>query len=688
VNVLGELKRRNVFRMAGLYLVSAWLVVQVGATLLPVFDAPRWVMKALVGTLAIGFPIALVVAWVFAWTPAGFAREAEVPPAQSVAPHTARWLDRSIIVVLLLAVSYFALDKFVLAPGRADAASAANAQNDRGLVAVLPFRNRGTGTDDAAFIEGIHDDLLTQLSKVAGLKVVSRTSMMRYADSRLSVPEIARELGAAVVLEGAVQRAGDQVRINVQLIDGARDVQLWGEAYDRALTTETIFAIQADVAHAIASAMKVVLTPAEADALAAGSTANLKAYEAFVQGKLLAVLDKATPDRLAAALRQYDRAIELDPSFADAYARKTRTQLTTYWYGYGDASFRKAAATTLDHARRLAPDATETWMAEAYMRYWGERDYVGAEAILARVLERSPDHAEAWYARALVARRDGRFEDSIQALTRSLAIDPVNTDTMLELGNTLATLGRYDEAVVLFDRSVELGAAEQYHDAEHELARGDVDAAGAAVEGPNEVFESLPFRVAVASRDPQRIEFALSPALWPERLRSQPDYPETYPLAKAEGLLVMGRTQEAQTLLREIRARVDARDPRYPAGWASSGAYYYFPSQLPGLMGDLEGVQAAELDFLENAPKDAWAELSIRLALAGAFARAGDPGRALHHLETMAKLTGPGSFPSYDASPDLDPLRAHPRYLALKKGFEEWAEARRISTAAAVTAAY
>lgn len=671
MDLWGELRRRNVLRTAGLYLVSAWLLVQVGATLLPVFEAPPWVMKSLVGVLAAGFVPALIVAWIVPWTPTGLLRDAEVAEDGALAPQTARRMDRAIIVVLLLALGYFVLDKFVLTPaGSVPAGEAAGRSGD--LVAVLPFRNRSRDGDDALLVEGIHDDLLTQLSKVDGLKVISRNSMLHYAGTTLPATRIARELGAAVVLDGSVQRQGDQIRITVQLTDGATDVHLWAERYDRQVSTDTIFTVQADVAQAIASAMKVVLTPAQAQALATGSTSNLEAYEAFVQGKLLAVLDHATHDRIEAALRQFDRAIELDPDFADAYARKTRAQLTSYWYAFGGSAMRDQARDTLAQARRLAPDATETLMAQAYMHYWGERDYDSAEAVLARVLERTPDYAEAWYARALVARRDGRFDDSIVALRRSLAIDPINTDTMLELSNTLATLGRHDEAAPLFARSVALGAQAAYNDPAQALLRGEIEAAWRAVEGPNEFFPALPFLVAIATRDPARIELSLSPALWPERLRTVPEYPETYELARAEGLQAMGRDDEADAALRAIKARMDLLDTPYPGGWSSGGPYNYFPSQLPGLMRDLDGVRQAELDFLENAPKDAWTELAIRSALASAFARAGDPGRALHHLEAYAAMAGPGGFAGIVHLPALDPLRELPRFRALQDAHARW----------------
>ncbi len=692
MRLLAELKRRNVIRMAGLYLVVAWLIVQVTETVLPVFEVPNWVLRVIIILLAVGFVPALVVSWIFELTPEGLQRDEDVqatpdpytgverrlrrisdrPADAPASAQGVRRLDRAIIVSLLLALGYFAIDKFFFsASPEAAIAQAAEAAKGK-LVAVLPFRNRSSREEDAYFAEGIHDDLLTQLSKINQFKVISRTSMMAYADSKLSVPEIARELGAGVVLEGAVQRAGDQVRITVQLIDGNTDVHLWAEKYDRELSTETIFAIQADVATAVASAMQLVLSPAEASALATGSTASMPAYEAFLQAKLLAQSDRATPERLAQALQQFDRAISLDPQFAEAHARKAQLQLLMYWFGYSDASMRDAAAVSLDNARRLAPDSIETAMTEAYMRYMGERDYAGAEAILARLLKHSPEYAEAWYARALVARRDGRFDDTIAFFERALAIDPANTDTILELANTLMGLGRPDEAKALFARSSAWAKDMGENSSETLLQMGDVEGAWAAVDGPNEFFAALPFRVALASGDPERIQRALSPELWPKRLRNVPEYPETYALAQAEALLVTGQADAARAALLAIKARIEQADPPYPGGWSSSGAYFYYPCDLPGMLGDLDGVRAAERDFLENAPKDVWAEGTVRYSLAIAFARAGDPEQALAHLERIVSIYGPSGFSGIPSTPGLASLRSHPRFLALQAAYEAW----------------
>ena len=699
MSLLAELKRRNVFRMAGLYLVGAWLVVQIAETLLPIFHTPDWVLQALVVLLAIGFLPALVFSWVFELTPDGLKRDSDVDPTRSVAPQTAQRMDRLILVGLVAAIAVVAADRYwprenaagpptattappteqtdqtttaAMATAADPAKPAVAATSGTQLVAVLPFRNRSARAEDAYFAEGVHDDLLTQLSKLGALKVISRTSMMHYADTTKTIPQIAAELGAAVVLEGAIQRAGDNVRVNVQLIDGVSDVHLWAENYDRKLTTETIFAIQADIAHAVASALQVVLSPEESSALRAGSTQNLQAYEAFLRGKLLSGASALSAERSRQAIAEFDRAIALDPDFAEAYARKAQVQLVTFWLAIGPRSLREDAHESVLAAQRLAPDSIDTLLAQAIEFYYAKLDYAAAEGTLQQILARVPEHAEAWEYRAYVARRDGRFDDSTTAFERSLAIDPQALDVINSLiENSLLARGDVQAAKAWLQRARDLGDVSRIREIWIHRWSGDTDGAWATIDGPLANFVTAPAEVAMESRDPERIAYALSPALWPEDQRSPGDFPETYALTKAEALLVMGQKAEAERLLAEIQARMAERSDPYPSRWL--GNAYYQPCDLPGLIGDLEGVRAAEADYLRNAPRDVWGSRGVKRSLAVAFARAGDPARALDYLEEIAAVFGPHAWIWFSVAPGLDSIREQPRYLALEARYRQWA---------------
>ena len=254
MSFLEELKRRNVFRVGLAYVVVAWIIAQVADLVLENIAAPDWLMKAILLLLALGLPLALIFAWAFEMTPEGIKKEKDVDRSQSITPQTGRKLNAFIMASLVIAVAYFAYDKFVSRPASesAKAESASKLAEDKPVVieeapmersvAVLPFANRSNREEDEFFTEGIHDDLLTHLSKIGSLKVISRTSVLRYKNSEKSIPEIAAELKVTTVLEGGIQRSGDQVRINVQLIDARTDEHLWAEIFDRKLTAENLFA--------------------------------------------------------------------------------------------------------------------------------------------------------------------------------------------------------------------------------------------------------------------------------------------------------------------------------------------------------------------------------------------------------------------------------------------------------------
>jgi len=288
LSLFEELKRRNVFRVGIAYLITAWLLLQVVDLVLENINAPDWVIQAFMLALAVGFPITLLVAWAFEMTPEGLKKEKEVDRTQSITHVTGHKLDRAIIAVLVVALGYFVWDKFAhepdpeitagntVAAGTSEAVQA-DAAPQRPSIAVLPFANRSSRDEDAFFAEGIHDDLLTSLAKVGSLKVISRTSVIRYAGTSLSIPEIAAELGVSTVLEGGIQRSGSQVRINVQLIDANTDEHLWAENYDRALTAENLFSIQSEISREIVSALRGTLTDEESALLAEQHTDSLEA---------------------------------------------------------------------------------------------------------------------------------------------------------------------------------------------------------------------------------------------------------------------------------------------------------------------------------------------------------------------------------------------------------------------------
>ena len=342
MSLIKELKRRNVFKVGIAYLVSSWLIIQVADILLENIGTPAWVLQTIFVVLGVGFFIAMFFAWAFELTPEGVKREKEVDRSQSIAPQTGKKLNNTILVLMALAIGYLLFDKFsapaqpgsdhfsqqnsdqstnaneksALTPIEAIAQAETEAEPtiSRQSIAVLPFVNRSRKEDDEFFVEGMHDDLLTNLARISALKVISRTSVLRYKNTELPIPEIARELGVATIMEGAVQRSGNTVRINVQLIDANTDEHLWAEIFDRELTAENLFAIQSEISEKIASALEATLSPREQQAISDRPTENLAAYNAYLLGRQL-MARRGTED-LTRAQQEFQRATELDPGFA------------------------------------------------------------------------------------------------------------------------------------------------------------------------------------------------------------------------------------------------------------------------------------------------------------------------------------------------------------------------------------
>src|SRR5437667_4084393 len=354
--------------MAGLYLVGAWLLTQVASTLLPAFDAPSWALRGLIITLALGFIPAMIFSWVFELTPQGLRREDDVAPERSITPQTGRRMDRTIIVVLALALGYFAFDKFVLAPRREAARVPSAVPNESKSVintksiAVLPFENLSEEKANAFFTDGVQDQILTDLSQIADLKVISRTSVMQYKSGLArNLRKIGEELGVAHVVEGSVQRAANKIRVNAQLIDARNDAHLWAKTYDRDLAD--VFAIETELAQLIANELQAKLSAGEKASIEEKPTQDLVAYDFYVRATPLLdwVLFSSTKKKyLSQAVDLLNQAIARDPAFLLAYCRLASAHDSLYFQGFDRTPARLALAkSAIDAAFRLKPDAGE-----------------------------------------------------------------------------------------------------------------------------------------------------------------------------------------------------------------------------------------------------------------------------------------------------------------------------------------
>ena len=401
-NFLTELKRRNVYKVAVAYAVVAWLLIQAASILFPTFEAPPWVMKVFVAVIILGFPIALVFSWAFEITPGGIKRESEVEAGKSITRQTGRKLVAFTAVLAAVAATLFVF-QLVRTRSTSSESTAALAIPNKSI-AVLPFDNLSRDPDNAYFCEGVQDEILTRLAKIADLKVISRTSTQLYQSKPGNLPNIAKQLGVANILEGSVQKADDTVRVSVNLIQAASDSHVWADTYDRKLTD--IFGIESEIAKRIAESLQAKLTGREEQALAVKPTNNPEAYDAYLRG--LAFEARGYSLAGGEASQQiagfYERAVQLDPNFAVAWARLSRTDASVD-RAYGDAARRDAATRALENAQKLAPDSPETLLALGYYQYMVLSDYRGAKTTFARVSEMLPGGSEGPYALGLVARR-------------------------------------------------------------------------------------------------------------------------------------------------------------------------------------------------------------------------------------------------------------------------------------------
>ena len=440
-----ELKRRNVYKVAITYAVVAWLAVQVGSILFPTFEVPAWVMKVYVTAIAAGFPVALVMAWAFELTPQGIKRTEVADAAQE---HSARggWIA---VIVITAALS---LGLFLL--GRYTANNAAPRQRGAATpksVAVLPFENLSEDKSNAYFAIGIQDEILTRLAKLNELKVISRTSTAQYQSKPDNPGEIAKQLGVAHLLEGSVQKVGEQVRVNVQLINAQNDAHIWANTYDRKLTD--IFAIETEIAKSIAEQLQAKLTGHEQEALALKPTSNPQAYDAYLRGLAAESESLLSVYPLQKAISFYKRAVHLDPNFALAWARLSRMYSLLY-SSFGDRLGDAKGA--LERAQALQPNAPETLLALAYYQNDELREYEHARETFLRVAKLLPGNSEVPASLASIARREGQWDKVTDYSEQALVLDPRNPELLVRVAFNYGDQRQFETARSLLDRALQI----------------------------------------------------------------------------------------------------------------------------------------------------------------------------------------------------------------------------------------
>jgi TolB-like protein/Flp pilus assembly protein TadD len=434
-----ELKRRKVYRVAIAYVIASWALAQGLAQVLPVFDIPNSAIRSVIALLLIGFPVVLVLAWVFDVTPQGI--RATSTPGVPVARRR-----RNVIMLIAIGVIISAGAGFFLLPR-------ASARKIDKSIAVLPFQNLSDEKENAYFADGIQDDILTNLSKIGDLKVISRMSVMTYrGDGVRNAREIGKVLGVATLLEGSVRRAGNRVRVSVQLINANNDEHIWAEDYDRDLTD--VFAIQTDLAQKIASTLQAKLSPNEKARLNRRPTENPDAYLLFIQAERYAVGAEMLRDDSRKAEQLYEQAIKLDPNFAAAFACLSMVESWIYHSYDPIPVHREKARFAADEALRLQPDLPEGHLALGFSYYYGDRDYDRALAEFEIAKRDLPNEAQAYMAIGAIQRRQGKWPESTTNLEKSAALDPKNLTILFNLAFSYMAQRKFEAADKILDKAI------------------------------------------------------------------------------------------------------------------------------------------------------------------------------------------------------------------------------------------
>ena len=413
---VSELRRRNVLRIAAAYALVSWILIEAGSVLLPTFGAPDWFFKIYVLVVLFGFIVALVIAWVFEITPDGVKRERDIDRS-TYQPRSREKMNAIIISLLVIALGVSIT--FNVTGIRGESATLVDTVA-YDSIAVLPFSSRSTDAENQYFADGIHDDILTRLADVESLRVISRTSVNRYRDTTKNMRQIGQELGVATVVEGAVQRSGDQVRITVQLIDAATDEHIWADVYDEALTIQNVFDIQTQISAQIASALRAALTPQDELRLAARPTNSIEAYAEYVKGRgNLSIRSFAS---LAEARQQFTNAIEIDPNYAQAHSALAQTVLVmlSNHKSIPPSEAFSIAESAIDTALGIDPDLAEAFAARGLleMMRWedtriGQGNIESADSFL-KAIELSPSLADTYVWFASLRTTEGDVDGAIE----------------------------------------------------------------------------------------------------------------------------------------------------------------------------------------------------------------------------------------------------------------------------------
>lgn len=666
-NFFAELKRRNVYKVAVAYAVVGWVVIQVTATIVPALHLPEGLTSAIVVMVLVGFPIALVIAWAFESSSHGIDRTM-VADALKRRSHGRAWIYVTVIGAIV-SIGLFLLGRYSARTARSavdelrrdtDYAAALPQKS----IAVLPFQNLSDDKSNAYFADGIQEEILTRLSKIADLKVISRTSTQKFKSTPADLREIAKQLGVGNILEGSVQKASDQVRISVQLINAVNDSHMWAETYDRKLSD--VFQLETDLAQKIAATLEAKLTGREKKEIAARGTTNPQAYDAYLHA--LALSNRQGTQDLEELIKFARQAAELDPNYADAWCILAIGESQKYFFPDHSEAQLARARTAADNAARLAPDSAGAPAALGAFNYYCLRDYDAALAQFEIARERAPNDAHILTAMGLVKRRQGHIEESISLQQEAARLDPLNEDTWANIGRAYRGLRRFDEARTMFDRAHAIAPDDLEilsSRAETYAAQGDLETAWKIMEplefNPTDRGLGAKVEILVLQRRFDDAERLISKAASSKDL--PPLFAAIIPSALGHARLAKGDRTGARRLFLKAESSLN----KLGAGGENGPLFRSVLLQVEAQLGRQDKARELADSLLESSRNDAWQFPNTEEDVARAYVALGDVDRAIPLLERALGVPGVEvlTVAYLRLDPSWDPIRKDPRFQKL-----------------------
>ena len=659
-NFFAELRRRNVYKIAVAYVMVGWLLIQIASTTFPILQIPSWGTRFVIALVILAFPIALILAWAFEMTPSGIHRTLPLAPGEAVARSSPR-KRAAMIIVVIVAMAGLVTFEIVRSKPKVEASDKS--------IAVLPFENRSEDKENAYFADGVQDEILTRLARIGDLRVISRTSTQQYKSAPENLREVGRQLGVAHILEGSVQKSGDAIRVNVQLIRTETDTHIWAEIYDRKLTD--VFAIQSEIANTIAEALRAKLTGAEKQVLAEKMTENADAYDAYLRGLAFnrEGSSAAIADKVVGALEE---ATRLDPKFAAAWAMLARIHARTFFNNLDATETRRQKAEqALQTALRLQPELAEAQLAQAFYQYWISHDYEGARASFERLRTRLPNNADILEVLAYITRRQGFWAEADAYLNEAIALSPRDRSLRLQAASGWEFTRNYPEALRLYDEALKIWPEDTTLLARKAgvfQAMGDLDRADALLKKIRPNSENVAAIARIHDQALLRRRYPEAIALLQTAVAETTAVPQRneYRLWLGDLERLSGDVTAASAVYRQARTELEEL-------FRSQSLNLDIMDTLALLCAGLSDKEAA-LKYAEDAvrlmpvSKDALGGRVAEMTRAIIYSRFGDRDRAIPALERLLKLPGgrpPLTPATLRLNPEFDSLRDDPRFQKL-----------------------